>query len=37
MCVKLDSLFHREMKLYCVTQVLKQGLNIETTDSNLET
>jgi len=26
MCVKLNSLFNREMKIYYVTQVLKQGI-----------
>ena len=30
MCVKLNSLFDREMKVYYVTQVLKQGVNIKT-------
>ena len=30
MCVKLNSLFDREMKVYHVTQVLKQGRNIKT-------
>ena len=29
-CVKLNSLFDREMKVYYVTQVLKQGTNIKT-------
>ena len=29
MCVKLNSLFDREMKVYYVTQVLKQGTNIK--------
>jgi len=28
--VKLNSLFDSEMKVYCVTQVLKQGINIKT-------
>jgi len=28
MCVKLNSLFDSEMKVYYVTQVLKQGTNI---------
>jgi len=30
MFVKLNSLFNREMKVYYVTQVLKQGINIKT-------
>jgi len=30
MCVKLKSLFDSEMKVYDVTQVLKQGINIKT-------
>ena len=30
MCVKLYSLFDSEMKVYYVTQVFKQGINIET-------
>jgi len=30
MCVKLNSLFDSEMKVYYVTQVLKQGINIKT-------
>ena len=30
MRVKLNSLFDREMKVYHVTQVLKQGINIKT-------
>ena len=30
MCVTLKSLFDREMKVYYVTQVLKQGINIQT-------
>jgi len=30
MCVKLYSLFDSEMKVYYVTQVLKQSINIET-------
>jgi len=30
MCVKLNSLFDSEMKLFYVTQVLKQGTNIKT-------
>jgi len=30
MCVKLNSLFDREIKVYYVTQVLKQGINIKT-------
>jgi len=29
MCVKLNSLFDREMKVHYVTQVLKQGVNIK--------
>ena len=29
MCVKLNSLFDSEMKVYYVTQVLKQGINIK--------
>ena len=29
MCVKLNSLFDCEMKVYYVTQVLKQGINIK--------
>ena len=41
MCVKLNSLFDSEIKVYYVTQVLKQGINIKTmcptTNSNLET
>jgi len=32
MCVKLNSLFDSKMKVFYVTQVLKQG----TTNSNLE-
>ena len=34
MCVKLISLFVREMKVYFVTQVLKQGINLKTMYSN---
>jgi len=30
MCVKLNSLFDSEMKVYFVTQMLKQGINIKT-------
>jgi len=30
MCVKLNSLFDSEMKVYYVTQVFKQGINIKT-------
>ena len=30
MCVKFNSLFEREMKVYYVTQVLQQGINIKT-------
>jgi len=30
MCVKLNVLFDREMKVYYVTQVLNQGVNIKT-------
>jgi len=30
MCVKLNSLFDRNMKVYNVKQVLKQGINIKT-------
>jgi len=30
MSVKLNSLFDNEMKVYYVTQVLKQGINIKT-------
>ena len=33
-CVKLNSLFDREMKVYYVTQVYKQGINIKTMCSN---
>jgi len=29
MCVKLNSLNDREMNVYNVTQVLKQGINIK--------
>jgi len=29
MCVKLNSLYEREMKVYYVTQVLKQGVGIK--------
>ena len=29
MCVKLNSLFDSEMKVYYVTQVLKEGINIK--------
>ena len=29
MCVKSNSFFDREMKIYYVTQVLKQGINIK--------
>jgi len=28
MCAKLNSLFNSEMNVYYVTQVLKQGINI---------
>jgi len=31
MCVKLNSLFDSEMKVYYVTQVVKQGINIKRT------
>jgi len=34
MCVKLNSLFDREMKVYYVTHVLKQGNNIKTNCPN---
>jgi len=30
MCVKFSTLYDREMKVYYVTQVLKQGTNIHT-------
>ena len=30
MCVKLNSLFDRKMKVFYVTQVLKQDINIKT-------
>ena len=30
MCVRLNSFFDREMKVYYVTQVFKQGINIKT-------
>ena len=30
MCVKLKSLFDREMKVYYVTQMLQRGINIIT-------
>jgi len=30
MCVKSNSLFDSEMKVYYVTQLLKQGINIKT-------
>jgi len=30
MCVKLNSSFDIEMKVYSVTQVLRQGINIQT-------
>jgi len=30
MCVKLNLMFDREMKVYHVIQVLKQGINIKT-------
>mgnify|MGYP006890288301 CR=1 FL=1 len=30
MCVKLNSLFDKEMKVYYVTQVSMQGINIKT-------
>jgi len=30
MCVKLNSLFDSEMKVYYATQVFKQGINIKT-------
>jgi len=30
MCVKLNSLFDSEMKVYFVTQMLKQGIDIKT-------
>ena len=29
MCVKLNTLFDREMNVYYVTQVLKQGISIK--------
>jgi len=29
-CIELNSLFDREMKVFYVTQVLKQGINIKT-------
>ena len=32
MCVKLNSLFDSEMKVYIVTQVLKQGTKIKPLD-----
>jgi len=28
-CVKLNSIFDREVKVYYITQVLKQGMNIK--------
>jgi len=34
MCVKFNSLFDRDMKVYNVTQVLKQGFNIKTNCPN---
>jgi len=34
MCVKLNLLFDSEMKVYYVTQVLKQGINIKTNCPN---
>jgi len=41
MCLKLTSLFVKEMEVYYVTNVFKQGFNIKrcvlTTYSNLET
>jgi len=30
MCVKLNSLFEREMKVYFVVQMIKQGIDIKT-------
>ena len=30
MCVRLNSFFDREMRVYYVTQVFKQGINIKT-------
>mgnify|MGYP007091752788 CR=1 FL=1 len=30
MCVRLNSFFDREMKVYYVTKVFKQGINIKT-------
>ena len=30
MCVKLNSLFDKEMKVYYVTQVFKRGINMKT-------
>jgi len=30
MCVKLNSLFDREMKIFLVTEVLKQGIKLKT-------
>ena len=34
MCVQLNSLFDSEMKVYYITQVLKQGIKIETMSPN---
>jgi len=34
MCVKLNSLFYREMKNYCVTKAFKQGVYIKTVRPN---
>ena len=34
MCVKLNSLFDSEMKVFYVTQMLKQGNNIKTNCPN---
>jgi len=34
MCVRCNSLFDREMKVYYVIQVLKQGINTKTTGPN---
>ena len=35
MCVKLNKLFDREIKLYYVRQVLQQAININTMCSNV--
>jgi len=36
MCVKLNSLFDSEIKVYYVTQVLNQGINIKTMCPNFK-